>query len=909
MERRFFIAAMIILTAAFIMSCTDDTEVNNGGQEKQAIMFTVDDSQDWMQSWVDTRSVMKATRLPLTEKGEATHLVLCASMEAGGKDNAVFPTNQMTRGIAHTSLYNYFTVVAYSYDVSTQWGSVARLYQSQVTASGDMKTWTMTGGAYYWEAGKTMRFVGFATETGVGLDSTGVTIAGYPYIDYTVRENVADQEDLMTAISQPCTYSSTAGKVIMPFKHALTAVRFAIGDYLEPGIVINRISLKNIARKGRVTIDEQVQWSNTETLTQFNIIDMNYTVPTSSAGTIIKPSNDNDAEKKATLLMIPQEFSEGQEASVEISYTDGSGAHTVSASLDGQAWLPGTIVTYKLSVNDNSLKYTFMADPAITIGHTGGTTTFNVTSYSETHDGLNKKALPWSVIGYSVDGGHTFTPEKPKSLNWLGIATTSGNGSTNGETGTLIITPQTASSSEVLTTSNAMSKQAEILQNNPTRGTQQNYYDLSTHDLAGNETPRNTANCYIVNGQGYYKIPLFYGNIIKDGKVQTNIINRNPFFNYKMISQATSNNSNRITAPEISTDGTPSSCILCWQDANNLVSDVGLSEADADGMRYLTFKVGGDIAPGNAVVAVRDDNNTIMWSWHIWVTPIDIMATKEVKNYQNYIYDMMTVNLGFIVTGGRMDVYEGHEVYVKLLQEDSGLTTTFKIVQNQGVAFDGVVSGYCPFYQFGRKDPMLPSNGISSSNHDQYNGVKLWTKETGPVYLGTAIRNPNKYYSNTAAATPPNMNWSTVAYLNLWNVQDVSIVGFSNKKVVKSVYDPCPVGFSVPPSGVFSGFTKTGENVETFTNTTQINVKGGFQTGWEFYTGIDTKTIYFHCIGYRTNDGSFTQQGTYGHCWTAMPGSENSNYAVRFRYDETNILVGSEVQRSNAFGIRPIREQ
>ena len=43
-------------------------------------------------------------------------------------------------------------------------------------------------------------------------------------------------------------------------------------------------------------------------------------------------------------------------------------------------------------------------------------------------------------------------------------------------------------------------------------------YDLSTF---GGDESQNTANCYIVNAPGTYKLPLVYGNAIKDGTDNT----------------------------------------------------------------------------------------------------------------------------------------------------------------------------------------------------------------------------------------------------------------------------------------------------------------------------------------------------------------------------------------------------
>lgn len=76
---------------------------------------------------------------------------------------------------------------------------------------------------------------------------------------------------------------------------------------------------------------------------------------------------------------------------------------------------------------------------------------------------------------------------------------------------------------------------------------------------------------------------------------------------------------NPITDPYIynNVDCTPDNATLVWQDSRNLVTNVDLS---ADN-HSLTFEVSQEnIAQGNAVIAVRNSNDEILWSWHIWVT-------------------------------------------------------------------------------------------------------------------------------------------------------------------------------------------------------------------------------------------------------------------------------------------------
>ena len=51
-------------------------------------------------------------------------------------------------------------------------------------------------------------------------------------------------------------------------------------------------------------------------------------------------------------------------------------------------------------------------------------------------------------------------------------------------------------------------------------------------------------------------------------------------------------------------------------------------------------------------------------------------------------------------------------------------------------------------------------------------------------------------------------------YFNLWNADNnTNGKNFNDNPVTKTVYDPCPAGFTLPPSNAFTGFTTTGENV------------------------------------------------------------------------------------------------
>ncbi|MEI3155542.1 MAG: hypothetical protein V8S95_10895 [Odoribacter sp.] len=56
-------------------------------------------------------------------------------------------------------------------------------------------------------------------------------------------------------------------------------------------------------------------------------------------------------------------------------------------------------------------------------------------------------------------------------------------------------------------------------------------------------------------------------------------------------------------------------------------------------------------------------------------------------------------------------------------------------------------------------------------------------------------------------------------YINLWSMEydDKRFYTIPNdNEVVKTIYDPCPAGFHLPPSNTFTGFTTTGSRQFTW---------------------------------------------------------------------------------------------
>lgn len=81
---------------------------------------------------------------------------------------------------------------------------------------------------------------------------------------------------------------------------------------------------------------------------------------------------------------------------------------------------------------------------------------------------------------------------------------------------------------------------------------------------------------------------------------------------------------------------------------------------------------------------------------------------------------------------------------------------------------------------------------------------------------------------------------ATGLYYNLWSMENVDRNTTPNDdEVVKTIYDPCPAGFHLPPSNAFTGFTTTGATIYEESDPAKFNVKGTFDHGWNFYGNPD----------------------------------------------------------------------
>ncbi|RRD89274.1 fimbrillin family protein [Bacteroides heparinolyticus] len=741
-------------------------------------------------------------------------------------------------------------VSAFVYPAAEAWNDTRTpdyMYDTEVKKAGGWTTDNRWPGA-----GSKIRFFAYAPYRSAlpasSLALSAKSAGGAPVLTYTVPADVAGQTDLLTAATDEMP-GGGGTPALLTFKHALTAVRFVTGNDLPAGTITN-VTLKGVYGKGTYRIGESAWEGHADRKDFTQALTPAATIPESQTpGTEITPA-------AATFMMIPQQLPAGAE--LEVKYTDRltNAVRTMKASIAGSQWEMGKTVTYQVSVTSMVITPTLEVTAPAEYDYQGGSDSYTVKSYATVSGGGVDKVvpIPWEVE-FSEDG-IVWNKNKPA---WLTAFTENGEGGTEPTNHTAGVAPQVSTTPD--THNKALKNAAQVAG-----------YDLSTK---GGTAPMRTANCYIVNAPGTYRLPLVYGNAVDYVKVPGGA---NPGWNTSAYTSTVSGADvlnpfinhlgNGITDPYIynNTGCVPASCTLIWQDEPNLVTDVALS---SDG-HFLTFTVNqATIHQGNAVVAVRDASNTVLWSWHIWVTDYRPgTGDKTITNYQDKQYTIMPYALGWC--DGKEEIYAERTVQVRFKQRPTaGYTSAAEqTITVKQKAHTIAELGNNTFYQWGRKDPFVGGLKVSKNKtwydadgNEQINkNPPVANFSTGNACITTGIENPGTYCISYGMDQ---------TYLNLWSA-DNNLTTANDNAVVKTVYDPCPVGYKQPPSNGFTGFTTTGTN----SNESQLNVNGEWNEGWNFYCGKNKTgdTVFFPASGYRLyNNGGVWCEGVYGVYWSAVP--------------------------------------
>lgn len=334
------------------------------------------------------------------------------------------------------------------------------------------------------------------------------------------------------------------------------------------------------------------------------------------------------------------------------------------------------------------------------------------------------------------------------------------------------------------------------------------------------------------------------------------------------------------------------------EDEIPIVTNVHIRPAPASSKlgkcHYIEFEIEKEnIRQGNIVIALRDksraasgENPTIIWSWHIWVTDEDLHP-QEVEMQAGSV-QMMPFSLGWsdIQGAARYARYESRRCYVRITQVDDeeqvlagGASTIFQVYQQGDLTYhvlpkntlltDNTLAlaylGSSPYFQFGRKDPFLgrdyrkgtknirfiPYGDYQIEQDDatvNYDATLVNTNASVGINIGLAIQKPYIYYNSDRKIWYGGYDFRTsnVDYTGAYTIGHDNRHGFQNlwdaycagrgedADVRKTVYDPCPPGFSIPRRDAFSGFTYDGG----YYGASNSKINGRYDTdrgGYYFY--------------------------------------------------------------------------
>lgn len=213
--------------------------------------------------------------------------------------------------------------------------------------------------------------------------------------------------------------------------------------------------------------------------------------------------------------------------------------------------------------------------------------------------------------------------------------------------------------------------------------------------------------------------------------------------------------------PDIYKVGNPVSAEIIWTDlvsqGENLDDYFILSPAVVEGRMFF------NVVPtsptdkslkreGNVVVGVRDAEDNLLWTWHIWLT--DRPAEQGYKN-------------GFSVQ-----------------DRDLGATAY------NPIGDEGTINGL--YYQWGRPTPLPLDKTVYKPVYDSSTGK--WSKNEEVIFKNDGrvkpiverVAYPTAFFTSTATASDQKLT------KHLWGWRT------ETDEYAKSIYDPCPPGYRVP---------------------------------------------------------------------------------------------------------------
>ncbi len=495
-------AAMLVLPTA----CNDDFGYQNIEGQPIGFKLTVPDTWHNGMCVDENAPTARCTSVQPLSDGDGTNTLYLHTVVADNPSNNKLavtrgtPVNNLT---AFTDTYKLFSLSGICYtgdypadESQNTWTTEFAHNLSYNTTSG---TPADRSQSLLWPSNGSVRFFAFAPtvtdfeklETDGTLSLSDATLPGSPTLTYTVPTDVTKQIDLMTA--QTNVSAATTPQVELKFGHALTAVRIVCGKDMLAG-TISKVEISGIFGGGTQVVGADT-WVPSGSLASYTI-SKNIDLPTDNNsddkihagnGTAIAGTETDNL----TFMLMPQTLPTG--ASITIVFTDKSSGteRTITGSIAGQTWEAGKIITY--SVSPSSIHI----NASVEISKKGADAenpTGDVIPYSGVWYDVKYNPAKVEIVQAGVDTKQiatipinkiNFKYQLEGSDEWADCKTDAG--------GLLQIAPQ------------------------PAYGTMRTGFNTET-ETGSEDSPESltvngkTANCYLVDKAGYFSLPLVYGN-------------------------------------------------------------------------------------------------------------------------------------------------------------------------------------------------------------------------------------------------------------------------------------------------------------------------------------------------------------------------------------------------------------
>ena len=297
---------------------------------------------------------------------------------------------------------------------------------------------------------------------------------------------------------------------------------------------------------------------------------------------------------------------------------------------------------------------------------------------------------------------------------------------------------------------------------------------------------------------------------------------------------------------------------------------------------YVAFQVS-DFKKGNLILAAYDEYGTILWTWHIWMTdkPEDRLSGNYTK-MDRFLGATCAPVIGNITAYGQPAESD------KIVFGCGELQATF---------------GF--YYQWGRKDPIIgplsydeDKNASATNTSEAVASSGWWKKElngdwiynnTIPVksaaLIPDVVKDPTAFYKSKTDRNGKDSQWFPESFADgytnvaLWGYA-VKDYGIQGQTFSKTMHDPCPPGYRTPFhfSWRYDGDYKYSEG-DGGEGLTYLGHEAWFEVWQEGVepNGIVTNKLHFErawypFTGYRSPfTGECVDVGVTGYMYTGMP--------------------------------------